>query len=999
MSAVPNSYMPSGGSPPFVSSMNPGGGGPGQLETTSNASLNSLSPISTLEKQSSPPLGQRLILGIQVNAACCLEGGVEAILKLKGAELTYSHGNSVNTGGTTVYSPGGVGVDGGTNSDGLASINLDGPTGDTDDDGFDAFAFLHEGDTGVGGDFPLGADGTPPAPSSTSMVRSGPTSAASGKSNKPGFGGFLKKVAATTTAKLERSMQGLAVRIDQGRNPDLLRVAMYDPDSLQLLGVTETYPVPSERADIRFEVPLIVPGSRRQQQVLLKLWIQSGAALLQSAKAARNYLLGRAFVDCMKLIVPGVTSVPLASPLVVGGQLQLCIMPDPKFSPVLTRGWSLTDPDLSGYASNLAHLPLDQSYIFPGKQPQHWLVAHERSTESTVTLPLATAIMEMASKACHKSLMHAQSVSNILRNNRDDHKDTAHKATCVLGVVGVVPTHIANATSATISISWRRPDSIFELELSANATIPICSPTVAAGFGTVKHTFYPKLCTENILPGILQAYGGRMPASGFLLGGLYFCVTLQAGTDQEAQFELWETVLGMESFIGGGNGSGSNKTIQVPLRKHKDPMGYLLLQIDVSLPDEMVRQGPNNQKPDMNYMKTLPASDGLVSLVGMDCLADGVMPHLDMTTPPQNAASSLRQQQLNTMGYFIATQYMDQHLALRHSALESFQERARRYKQALVQPEVVEPHRLKTPKNFRPSSSRSAVLLSGIPFNVHVASLNVNVVDATRPKTLATAEHPGASFHNITCGAPSDHARGFGNVLANVSNFNVSGGLRRLEAKRLECAMQLEQAQSLLIAGVGNYLTAARKTGPVNHVPSRHAEIQHLRWSVFECVHNLHHVTWMCAVRRANVFSQSLGLAVSSYLASLSDMSKCAAGWPDLWKRHGFMVCFEGLLSAAGKELGMIEDASVAIAMLRMVRIVLMPDNGIPSRAVYIPSSPYLKWANIFTSGEGSGRHFLLQIGVDPSYYLERIPPPLQNNTAVQLYPVLYQVGVDIRRK
>ena len=65
----------------------------------------------------------------------------------------------------------------------------------------------------------------------------------------------------------------------------------------------------------------------------------------------------------------------------------------------------------------------------------------------------------------------------------------------------------------------------------------------------------------------------------------------------------------------------------------------------------------------------------------------------------------------------------------------------------------------------------------------------------------------------------------------------------------------------------------------------------------------------MCAVRRANVFSQSLGLAVTSYLASLSDSSKITAGWPEIWKKHGYLVCFEGLLSAAGKELGMIEDA------------------------------------------------------------------------------------------
>lgn len=75
-----------------------------------------------------------------------------------------------------------------------------------------------------------------------------------------------------------------------------------------------------------------------------------------------------------------------------------------------------------------------------------------------------------------------------------------------------------------------------------------------------------------------------------------------------------------------------------------------------------------------------------------------------------------------------------------------------------------------------------------------------------------------------------------------------------------------------------------------------------------------------------------------------------------------------------------------------------MPDNGIPSKAVFVPSSPYLKWVNLFSSGQGKDRHYLLQIGVDPTYYNERVPPPLKNGTAVQFYPVLYQVGVDIRQ-
>lgn len=889
------------------------------IETTSSASLNAFSSISDLKRQYEAPLGQRLLIGVQANGACWLEGGVESILKLKGK------------------------------TDKLSSETAPPTFDDTPEDDFDAFAFLNENGNS----------------DKATEIQSG---------TKKGFGGFLKKVAKNTTAHLERQMQGLAVRIDKGRSADLVRVAMYDPYSHELLGITENLALPGERGDFRFEVPLVVPGNRRQQQMLLKLWIQSGSALLQSAKVAKNYLLGSATMDCKKLGAGLVSTISLTSNVVVGGQLQLCAVSDPKFSQVLTRGWSLTDPDMSGYASNLNYLPLDQSYILQGKQPNHWLVATERTTESTVVLPIAAAVMEHAAKASQKSFQHAQCVATRLRANRHDFKEET-KATCNVGLVGVKANGVA-PTAASISVSWRRPDSIFEVELASNEQLPIFTKDMAAGFSSIRLKLYPKIVTSGVLPGIMQAIGGQMPSSGFLLGALYFCVTIQTND----QIELWETVLGMESFI-----DNAANTIPIPLHQSGETRGQLLLQIQVSMPSKRT------------YYKEVDPTDGLVSLVGLENMAEGVQPVMDKDNSAGLRSDSLRDQQLSTMGYFFTVQYMEQHLTLRQSAVQNFQERARAYKHALMQPSKDEPHETKSPKAFRPSSSRSEVLLSAIPFNVHIASLNISVIDSLRTPTNPV-EYPGISFHNITHGAPADHARGFGNVLQGISNVNVSGGLRRLEAKRWECAQAVSNAQSLLIAGVGNYLATARRNGQVNHIPARHAEIQGLRWKVFEAVHNLHHVTWMCSVRRANCFSQSLGLAVSSYLASISDMNKCASGWPEVWRRHGYLTCFEGLLSAAGKELGMIEDASVAIAMLRMVRIVLMPDSGIPSSAIYVPSSPYVKWVNLFPSGKGASRHYLLQIGVDPQYYLERIPKPLQNGAAIQLYPLLYEVGVDIRQ-
>jgi hypothetical protein len=106
------------------------------------------------------------------------------------------------------------------------------------------------------------------------------------------------------------------------------------------------------------------------------------------------------------------------------------------------------------------------------------------------------------------------------------------------------------------------------------------------------------------------------------------------------------------------------------------------------------------------------------------------------------------------------------------------------------------------------------------------------------------------------------------------------------------------------------------------------------------------------------------------------------------------------MLSAAGKELGMIEDAFVGIAMLRMVRVVLVRDDGLPlaRSQTLVPASPYVRWIDLKTSGEHATRQFVLQIGLVASYYDQRIPAALRGNAPVQLYPLLFQVGVDIRQ-
>ena len=52
------------------------------------------------------------------------------------------------------------------------------------------------------------------------------------------------------------------------------------------------------------------------------------------------------------------------------------------------------------------------------------------------------------------------------------------------------------------------------------------------------------------------------------------------------------------------------------------------------------------------------------------------------------------------------------------------------------------------------------------------------------------------------------------------------------------------------------------------------------------------------------VSMQVLGIATTSYLASISDGGP-AWRFANIWATHGYLITFEGLLSAVGKELGM----------------------------------------------------------------------------------------------
>jgi hypothetical protein len=837
---------------------------------------------------------------------------------------------------------------------------------------------------------------------------------------KQGFGTFLQKVAKSTTAQLERGMHQLAVKADQGRSADLLVMGLYDEQE-RLLHMTESQPLEENcrLAGIRFVVPLEIPPDFAGSQVLIKLWIRSGAALIKST--GRNYLLGSVHVPVSNVRQPRPVFLQktLQSAVLVDGRIDVVAVHDNKMAPLCGRGWSLADPVQQGYGT-LFHLPLDQSYAYSLEgRPVSTLVATERTTESAVVLPVAAACARLAADAAKVSLQHGRSVATRVHENRHDsavgeHVDCHVRVSHFRAETGSLE---QGAPSPQLSASWQRPDAIFEVDLMQPTKLPL-HPSAAFG-PNVSFRFFPKPRREGILPSVLRAAGGQVPANtGYFLGNLRFTVTapradpntLSASgnhfgpdtTTSAFQDSTWERIVALESLPHNNQHTMEFAVYDSTGRR----MGSLVMNINMQL----VQQPPSGPEP-------VGAVGGLVLLTGLTQLTDGVLPALDFEEAPPSKDPALvqRRSQLVTMGNFITHAYMEQHMKMIREADVAFlREKAEAYSAVLArpQPEDVPSYKDKTPRPFRPSSSRTTKLLSGIPFNVHTASLSLDVLEPGMTK-----EPVGAVFTNITCGAPSDHTRGFGNVFGppkettnggataasvalNSPVGAITGGLRRLEARRRDLAQEVSNLQTALIMSIANFFVENRQSGKlVNHIPARHTELQGLRWKLFEAVQCLHHLTWGCAVRRSSVFSQALGLAITSYLASLSDATKLQSTWPDIWVRHGYLVSFEGLLSAAGKELGMIEDASVGIAMLSLVRVILVPDDGAanPSR-VPVPYSPYVKWVHLWTAQNGDRVEYILQIGVVPSYYNQRIPDSIKNNVAVRLYPLLFEVGVDIRQ-
>ena len=158
--------------------------------------FHSYSPISTLERQYAPPVGQRLYIFVQANANACLLGGVESVLKMRQSK-NHSSNSSNHASSPSNQHP----VDSSTTPLEFSQNNVNGAQGGGDNTNTDPFSFL--GQNGGGGTGSTGGAAATATGTATTTTTTG---------RGPNIGRFLKKVAHSTTQTLERGMTNLAIR-------------------------------------------------------------------------------------------------------------------------------------------------------------------------------------------------------------------------------------------------------------------------------------------------------------------------------------------------------------------------------------------------------------------------------------------------------------------------------------------------------------------------------------------------------------------------------------------------------------------------------------------------------------------------------------------------------------------------------------------------------------------------------------------------------------------
>ncbi|KAL7522908.1 hypothetical protein ACHAWX_007651 [Stephanocyclus meneghinianus] len=667
------------------------------------------------------------------------------------------------------------------------------------------------------------------------------------------------------------------------------------------LSRTEWVQLPPSGGDrgIDFSIPLCVPdlgfldasndvGGAR---LTIRLYIRSGAALLNIVK--REYPIGECMVQYSNILrmatsntqqrngnnavfsssvnLP-ITTGMLAETTSAQAALKITATQRIKFSQPCTLGWSLTDPVSSAPAMtknwlNMFQLPLDQAYAFPILHHHQLLHAHrlthpspsssavlmanERAVESTLVLPIATAVSRLfaeaamqsskiasiaADRAFRRDLIRCYSVPADEAVKANAIAEAAMKDGCAdveIGVVGLVLENGVVGPPVSAIMTYQRCDSIFEETLVDAFSLPLLDK--ASGELFMRSHTLKEAATKRFFPkvysGIVENDGGEclLPtvlgtSSNGYVGSVRLAVTPPGARLGNADPSLFisggftaiETVVPLEPYLD----PNAQRHEKIPLLSAAfdgstgKRIGSFLFLLRVKT--QMGQNRPVERVPD--------SRSGLIAMIGIDTLTEelGMSYLLDNNAASMANALTTRQRLVSTMGSFLSSNFLKYHAEQRAKDALILTDRFEKYNRSVssglissvsTDDEVDVPlFRRRTPRPFRPSNSRQDQLLAGIGFNVHVQSMTLHLLHDCQDGISA------AVCTSVTHGAPADHARGFG-VFGNDDNESgtlntglARGGLRRLESTRLEFAREVDASNIVLVTSVSHFFTNKRRS-------------------------------------------------------------------------------------------------------------------------------------------------------------------------------------------
>ena len=554
-------------------------------------------------------------------------------------------------------------------------------------------------------------------------------------------------------------------------------VMYYSPNGssdFEEIGCTEFKPVVDNME--QYCIPIVLPDSdidRQKGYLQVRIVIRSGAQVL-GMKQDKKYVIATGTFPLSRF--PNTysnISTNASSNFVNEAVITLTIVPDASSPKSNQMGWSLTDPtSLDVFNCNLV-------------KPYHFshFIAMERSIESTITLPICAGATELILNAAKVSTNHSICTSSKLSSHFMMFKDgmsamQKKNIDAQIQVFRFMKFTERNEFQGNIPcrVHFRSPVDIFEQELGSGDVvvynIPIGSATNLQAPNhqpCMSIPFYPPFSILGNVKkiGVLRF---EIPYEQYSTNNNFLLLDMEVGNGPVASMapsnvgkDVYYGHLEIDSVL---NCAEGGRMFNVPIfaydknnANNQQQIGLLTVFISARTVENLVDNVQVQEQDSLivkNEERFQYADNGLLELIGMQDSIK-ITDTLDRTYAQASAAATnksisqedlVRFRQLNTMGHFLHPSWLRKHAVYRIQCVKDLEKRFEQYLNNISSNDEiphVEANLRKGPSCFRPSSSKSEVLLSGIPFNVHVQSLTV--------EKLANREEV-AMFSNVTCGAP-----------------------------------------------------------------------------------------------------------------------------------------------------------------------------------------------------------------------------------------------------